>query len=59
MEQIVFICTGNTCRSPMAEISRAMNGQVPAPDFRHSLQSLLIGTSVEMPFLQRRNMELI
>ena len=29
MEQIVFICTGNTCRSPMAEgLFRAMNGQV-------------------------------
>lgn len=28
MEQIVFICTGNTCRSPMAEgIFCAMDGQ--------------------------------
>ena len=28
MEQIIFICTGNTCRSPMAEgLFRAHNGE--------------------------------
>lgn len=28
MEQIVFVCTGNTCRSPMAEgIFRALDGE--------------------------------
>lgn len=28
MKQIVFVCTGNTCRSPMAEgLFRAMDGQ--------------------------------
>ncbi len=28
MEQIVFVCTGNTCRSPMAEgLFRAFDGQ--------------------------------
>ena len=28
MDQIVFICTGNTCRSPMAEgVFRALGGE--------------------------------